>query len=387
MTAPAVTDTWMPLCMEPDELVSWSEMRDRSTAYHDRTAHPCRDCLPGFAAEMRAVGRCNGTPSGIEEDTEVEQPATPTPPRSLPVRRTTVLDVAAPPCESCAHEPVCGLRAALEGIADVETTAPRLPDGLSLTLTAVVSCGHYLRDKGRAFEKPKRTLSPEGLAAVRANGIRARLLSKGAGKWAESAGENAKFGLSTAEILAAAETLKEENLTHCLKVLHFHIGSQVPDILTVKKAVQEAARSHGRLFPLSLAAEGSATIGGNLATNAGGVQVLRYGMIRELVLGLEVVLPNGEIARLQPQPLRDRELPAESRVHSEGSRCAQGVPAQRAERPRRVLRESAAEAEREQVPPVTEHVAVDRRVEHRTRLVQPAAGSSATNDASRQACR
>jgi FAD/FMN-containing dehydrogenase len=60
-------------------------------------------------------------------------------------------------------------------------------------------------------------------------------------------------------------------------------------------AVQEAAASAGRLFPLSLAAEGTATIGGNLATNAGGVQVLRYGNARELCLGLEVVLPDGRI--------------------------------------------------------------------------------------------
>jgi arginine decarboxylase len=86
-------------------------------------------------------------------------------------------------------------------------------------------------------------------------GIRARLLSKGAGRWAESGGENAKFGLSTAEILEATELLKTENLGHCLKLLHFHIGSQVPDILTVKKAVQEAARFYAKLhkmgFPIS----------------------------------------------------------------------------------------------------------------------------------------
>jgi FAD/FMN-containing dehydrogenase len=60
-------------------------------------------------------------------------------------------------------------------------------------------------------------------------------------------------------------------------------------------AVQEAAREADRLFPLSLAAEGSATIGGNLSTNAGGVQVLRYGNARELTLGLEVVLADGRI--------------------------------------------------------------------------------------------
>ncbi len=61
------------------------------------------------------------------------------------------------------------------------------------------------------------------------------------------------------------------------------------------QAVQEAACAAGRLFPLSLAAEGTCTIGGNLASNAGGVQVLRYGNARELCLGLEVVTPEGEL--------------------------------------------------------------------------------------------
>jgi FAD/FMN-containing dehydrogenase len=60
-------------------------------------------------------------------------------------------------------------------------------------------------------------------------------------------------------------------------------------------AVQEAAAARDRLFPLSLAAEGSCQIGGNLSTNAGGVHVLRYGNARELVLGLEVVTPDGEL--------------------------------------------------------------------------------------------
>ena len=59
--------------------------------------------------------------------------------------------------------------------------------------------------------------------------------------------------------------------------------------------VQAAAREAGRLFPLSLASEGTARIGGNLATNAGGVNVLRYGNARDLCLGLEAVLPNGQI--------------------------------------------------------------------------------------------
>ncbi len=59
--------------------------------------------------------------------------------------------------------------------------------------------------------------------------------------------------------------------------------------------IQELAENMGCLFPLSLAAEGSCMIGGNISTNAGGVNVLHYGTMRNLVLGLEVVLPSGEI--------------------------------------------------------------------------------------------
>jgi len=100
-------------------------------------------------------------------------------------------------------------------------------------------------------------------------GIRARLLSKGAGKWAESGGENAKFGLSTAELLAATEMLTAEKLGHCLKLLHFHIGSQVPDILTVKKAVQEAARFYAKLNKMGFPIE-YLDVGGGLGVDYDG---------------------------------------------------------------------------------------------------------------------
>jgi len=63
----------------------------------------------------------------------------------------------------------------------------------------------------------------------------------------------------------------------------------------ILQQLQEVAQQHGRLFPLSLAAEGSCTIGGNLSTNAGGTAVLRYGNTRELCLGLEVVNVRGEV--------------------------------------------------------------------------------------------
>ncbi|HWZ49478.1 MAG TPA: FAD-binding oxidoreductase [Herbaspirillum sp.] len=63
----------------------------------------------------------------------------------------------------------------------------------------------------------------------------------------------------------------------------------------ILQTIQESAADHGRLFPLSLAAQGSCTIGGNLSTNAGGTGVLRYGNTRDLCLGLEVVTAQGEV--------------------------------------------------------------------------------------------
>src|SRR2546430_403190 len=81
-------------------------------------------------------------------------------------------------------------------------------------------------------------------------GIRARLYSKGSGKWSPSGGENAKFGLDTTNLIAASQMLKEAGLTHCLKLVHFHVGSQVPDISTIRRAVREAARYYAKLAKL-----------------------------------------------------------------------------------------------------------------------------------------
>src|SRR3954471_2533003 len=81
-------------------------------------------------------------------------------------------------------------------------------------------------------------------------GLRVRLHSKGSGKWTTSGGEDAKFGLDTANLIYASELLKKEGLAHCLKLVHFHVGSQVPDISTIKRAVREAARYYAKLSKL-----------------------------------------------------------------------------------------------------------------------------------------
>ncbi|MCQ4258823.1 FAD-binding oxidoreductase [Stutzerimonas stutzeri] len=87
------------------------------------------------------------------------------------------------------------------------------------------------------------------------------------------------------------------SLTRMTRIRHIDPANET---ITVEAGVilqnlQEAAAEAGRLFPLSLGAEGSCTVGGNLATNAGGTAVLRYGNMRDLTLGLEVVLPDGQI--------------------------------------------------------------------------------------------
>jgi arginine decarboxylase len=78
-------------------------------------------------------------------------------------------------------------------------------------------------------------------------GLRVRLQAKGSGKWATSGGENAKFGLSTADLVAASNYLKSEGMADSLVLVHFHVGSQVPDIGVIKRAVREAARFFAKL--------------------------------------------------------------------------------------------------------------------------------------------
>jgi len=100
-------------------------------------------------------------------------------------------------------------------------------------------------------------------------GMRVRLLAKGAGMWATSGGEHAKFGLSTGEILEATRMLQEADMAGAFKLLHFHIGSQVPDILTIKRAVREATRYYAKLHKLGHRLE-YLDVGGGLAIDYDG---------------------------------------------------------------------------------------------------------------------
>lgn len=88
--------------------------------------------------------------------------------------------------------------------------------------------------------------------------------------------------------------LSVERMTR-IRAVHADENVLIAEAGVILADIQAAAEAAGRLFPLSLASEGSARIGGNLATNAGGTAVLRYGNMRDLCLGLEAVLPDGRV--------------------------------------------------------------------------------------------
>lgn len=93
------------------------------------------------------------------------------------------------------------------------------------------------------------------------------------------------------------------NLSQLNKIRNINLADNTitVDAGCILQTIQAAAKDNNRFFPLSLASEGSCQIGGNIACNAGGLNVLRYGTMRDLVMGLEVVLPNGEmVSHLYP---------------------------------------------------------------------------------------
>ncbi|MBP0020638.1 MAG: biosynthetic arginine decarboxylase [Cyanobacteria bacterium SBLK] len=100
-------------------------------------------------------------------------------------------------------------------------------------------------------------------------GIRAKLSTKGSGRWGNSTGDRAKFGLSVPQILAVVTRLREVDMLPCLQLLHFHIGSQISAIGTIKDAIREASQIYGELVKLGSNLQ-YLDVGGGLAVDYNG---------------------------------------------------------------------------------------------------------------------
>ncbi|MBL4889201.1 MAG: biosynthetic arginine decarboxylase [Candidatus Lindowbacteria bacterium] len=100
-------------------------------------------------------------------------------------------------------------------------------------------------------------------------GFRVKLNSQGAGKWMESSGVRSKFGLSPSEIVEGVQTLKDEAMLDCLVLIHFHIGSQITSIQSIKSSVKEAARYYTEIHSLG-ARPGYIDVGGGLGIDYDG---------------------------------------------------------------------------------------------------------------------
>lgn len=102
-------------------------------------------------------------------------------------------------------------------------------------------------------------------------GIRIKLSSSGSGKWEESGGDQSKFGLDSSELLEALDFLKRRDLTDCLKLIHFHIGSQITKIRRIKNALREATQFYVQLSKMGFGIE-FIDIGGGLGVDYDGTR-------------------------------------------------------------------------------------------------------------------
>jgi FAD/FMN-containing dehydrogenase len=143
------------------------------------------------------------------------------------------------------------------------------------------------RYRGRALAVVKPGSTAEVAALVRAcNESRTGIVPQG--------GNTGLCGAATPDASGSQIVLNLSRMNR-IRAIDVHNSTMTVEAGCVLAHLQKAAQEAERLFPLSLASEGSCEIGGNLSTNAGGTGVLRYGNTRDLVLGLEVVLPSGEI--------------------------------------------------------------------------------------------
>jgi arginine decarboxylase len=101
-------------------------------------------------------------------------------------------------------------------------------------------------------------------------GVRMRLVTKSSGIWATSSGEDAKFGLSTMDLMETVAILEKAHMLHTLRMVHFHVGSQIPDILSIKRATREGTRYYAKLRKLGCTGLRYLDVGGGLGVDYDG---------------------------------------------------------------------------------------------------------------------
>ena len=129
-------------------------------------------------------------------------------------------------------------------------------------------------------------------------------------RWCHASGQTIVTQGGLTGCVAGAESTKEDMVVSLEKMngiieIDTVGGTAIVEAGAVLQTVQETVAEHGLYFPLDLGARGSCTIGGNVATNAGGINVLRYGMMRNLVLGLEAVLADGTVVSSMNRMLKN----------------------------------------------------------------------------------
>ena len=129
---------WAPLCMEPGDWKHWQRTNPRFGGGAGFAPRPCADCPLGFAAEMRAEGKCNGTPGWQPPADDYEE--------AQVGDTVTVSNVQiSAPCGTCAHREVCSIRRTLGSLDEVDVTMPKPDPALTVVLGMTVECSHYLR--------------------------------------------------------------------------------------------------------------------------------------------------------------------------------------------------------------------------------------------------
>jgi hypothetical protein len=137
--------------MEPDD---WAYWQRTNPLVHGFAPRPCSDCPADFAAEMRALGKCNGTPGWRPPADDIEE---------AEVGDTvTVSNVqVSAPCGSCAHQEVCSIRRTLGGLEEVDVAMPKPDPALTVVLGLTVECSHYLRNGAGSVKGRKLNLTSE----------------------------------------------------------------------------------------------------------------------------------------------------------------------------------------------------------------------------------